>query len=176
MTMMTTTIQDSEELDFSDSSGDDFDALSRDRVHVRSMEQGDLAAIVAIDKTATGKDRTDYLSHHLQEALQHSGIRVSLVAESEDDRPVGFLMARVDFGEFGRTEPEAVIDTMGVDPDAAHHGVGHALMSQLLANLRALRVDKARAGVAWDDFAVIGFLESCGFRPSQRLALRKFID
>ncbi len=164
------------ELDFSDPSGDAFDALSRDKVPVRSMTTDDLPAIVEIDKAITGEDRSAYLEHHVREALELSGIRVSLVAEQESGEPIGFMMARVDFGEFGRTEPEAVIDTIGVDPLYAHHGVGRALMSQLLVNLNSLRVERVRTGVRWNDYALLHFLEACGFRPSQRLALRKRID
>ena len=164
------------ELDFSDPSGDDFDALSRDTVPVRSMKADDLPAIVEIDKAITGEDRSAYLEHHGREALELSGIRVSLVAEQDSGEPIGFVMARVDFGEFGRTEPEAVIDTIGVDPLYAHHGVGAALMSQLLANLNTLRVERVRTGVRWNDFPLLHFLENCGFRPSQRLALRKRLD
>lgn len=167
---------DEVELDFSDPSGDAYDALSRDRVPVRSMKDGDLPAIIEIDKAITGEDRSAYLEHHVQEALALSGIRVSLVAEQESGKPVGFMMARVDFGEFGRAEPEAVIDTLGVDPLYAHHGVGTALMSQLLANLKTLRVERVRTGVRWNDYALLRFLENCGFKPSQRLALRKRLD
>ncbi|MGZ9112242.1 MAG: GNAT family N-acetyltransferase, partial [Rhodoplanes sp.] len=64
---------------------------------------------------------TPYYQRKVEEVLQESGVRVSLVAEI-DDHPVGFIMARVDFGEFGRTEPEAVMDTVGVHPDYAHRG------------------------------------------------------
>jgi ribosomal protein S18 acetylase RimI-like enzyme len=170
-----TPIEDTE-LDFSDPSADAYDALSRDRVVVRSLEAGDLPAIAAIDRANSGEDRAGYLEHQVTEALEQSGVRVSVVAEGDNSRPVGFLMARVDFGEFGRTEPEAVIDTIGVDPLYSHHGVGQALVSQLLVNLRALQVDKVRTGVRWNDYGLLGFLESCGFRPSQRLALRKRID
>lgn len=164
---------DNIELDFSDPSGDAFDALARDRVPVRSMRTEDLPAIVQIDRAITGEDRSAYLEHQLREALELSGIRVSLVAERDSGGPIGFVMARVDFGEFGRTEPEAVIDTIGVDPLYAHHGVGTALMSQLLVNLTTLRVERVRTGVRWNDYPLLHFLEACGFRPSQRLALRK---
>ncbi len=164
------------ERDFSDPSGDDFDALSRDKVPVRSMTADDLPAIMAIDRAITGEDRGAYLKHHVREALELSGIRVSLVAEQANGEPIGFMMARVDFGEFGRTEPEAVIDIIGVAPRHAHLGVGTALMSQLLANLGSLRVERVRTGVRWNDTALLHFMERCGFKPSQRLALRKRLD
>lgn len=160
------------ELDFSDPSGDRPQALSRDRIPVRSLKPEDLSALVRIDRKITGRDRTVYFERKFAEVLGESGIRVSLVAEV-DDRPAGYVMARVDFGEFGRVEPTAVIDTIGVNPDDGHQGIGHALMSQLVANLAMLRIERIRTEVEWDDFALIGFLRTHGFKPSQRIAFSR---
>lgn len=163
------------EPNFSDPGGDDFAALSRDRVAIRSLEARDLPDLIAIDRRITGHARGDYYAQKVDEALNVSGVRVSLVAEG-DSGITGFIMARVDYGEFGQTEPQAVIDTVGVDP--AHRGeqIGTALLSQLLANLRALRVDGVRTEIPWDQFALMAFLARHDFHPSQRLALRRAID
>lgn len=160
------------ELDFSDPLADDFEALSRDRVPVRSLTADDLGALIAIDRRITGRDRAAYYRRKVEEALEESGIRVSLVAEIEG-RVAGFIMARVDFGEFGHTEPEAVIDTIGVDPLHAQKAIGSALMSQLLANLSTLRVERVRTEVEWNHFGLLGFLDRCGFRPSARLSFAR---
>lgn len=162
------------ELDFSSSSSDDYEALSRDRIPVRSMEERDLAGIVEIDRRITGRDRTAYLRQKLDEVLGQAGVRVSLVAE-RDGFVAGFLMARVDFGDFGSIEPEAVIDTLGVDPECARMGIGHALLSQLITNLLGLRVERVRTQLAWDDIGLLHFLEGAGFKPAQRLVLRRQI-
>lgn len=165
----------SEELDFSDSVGDDSQALARDIVPIRSMQPGDLAAIAAIDVMATGQDRTAYFERAVHDALAESGIRVSLIA-TLDDRVVGYVIARVDYGEFGRTTPVAVVDSLGVLPDVRHRHVGTALMSQLFMNLQALRIERVRTVVAWDAFELLLFFANQGFRPSQRLALWKRIE
>ena len=162
-------IDDGIEPDYSDPDSDDFEALSRDAIPIRSMTAGDLAALVRIDRRLTGRDRTPYFERRLGEALQESGICVSLVAELDGDF-VGYIMARVDYGEFGHTEPEAVMDIIGVDPGYAHHHVGHALVSQLLANLGAPRSDRVRTVVDWDQPDLLAFLDGCGFRPSPRLS------
>ena len=108
----------------------------------------DLAEIVRIDRDITGRDRHEYMKHKLNETMVDSAIRVSLAARLEG-AIVGFLMARADLGDFGRTEPVAVIDTIGVDPGYAHRGVGHALVSQLFAEPRRAahraRRDRGRA-------------------------------
>jgi len=161
--------------DYSDPSGDDFVALARDTVTVRSMQEGDLRALVRIDKQHTGRDRNDYYETKLKEVMSESGVRVSLVAEI-DDAPAGYVMARVDFGEFGRTEPTAVIDTIGVDRDYAHLGVAQALLSQLLANLATLHVETVRSTIRWDNFGLLSFMQRAGFTPAQRLVLTRRID
>jgi ribosomal protein S18 acetylase RimI-like enzyme len=158
------------ELDYSAPNSDDFDALSRDRIPVRSMGQTDLRKIISIDKASTGLDRTDYYTRKLDESLHESGVRVSLVAELEGF-PVGFIMARVDLGEFGHTSPEAVMDTIGVDPGYQGQGVGHALMSQLMANLAVLRVENVRTEINWNDIDLIAYFASVGFVPAQRITL-----
>lgn len=160
------------EIDFSDSSGDDFEALSRDRVPIRSLQAEDMDAVVRIDRKINGQDRTEYYRRRFSEVLEESGVRISLVAEM-DDQVVGFIMARVDYGEFGRTDAVAVFDNIAVAPSARGHHVGPALMDQLLANLRTLRVEVARTEVEWDRFDMNRFLARCGFCPAEQVALSK---
>jgi ribosomal protein S18 acetylase RimI-like enzyme len=142
-----------------------------DPLRVRSMAREDLPALVAIDRRITGRDRPAYYARKLEEVFSESGVRMSLVAEI-DQHPAGFIMARVDFGEFGHTEPEAVMDTIGVDPRHEHEGVATALLSQLTANLGALRAESLRTEVSWNRFDLLSFLDRTGFRPHRRLALR----
>lgn len=157
-----------QEIDYSGPAEADFGPLARDRIPVRSMKEADLKAIIAIDRLITGRDRTRYFERKVADALHESDVRVSLVAEL-DGVPVGFIMARVDLGEFGRSEAAATMDTIGVHPDYGSRGVGRALLSQLLANLTTLRIDKVLTEVDWADRSLMGFLDRCGFKPSTRL-------
>lgn len=157
------------EVDFGAGAGNDFERLARDRADLRSMAPDDLAAIVRIDRALTGRDRGAYVRAQLAEALDDSAVRVSLVARF-DGLVVGYLMARTDLGDYGRTEPVAVIDTIGVDPGYAKRGAGQALLSQLFVNLGALRVERIETIAAPRDLALLGFLYARGFAPSQRLA------
>jgi ribosomal protein S18 acetylase RimI-like enzyme len=163
------------EIDYGAPAGNDYEKLARDAADLRSMRPDDLPAIVRIDRRLTGRDRGDYMRAQLAEAMDDSAIRISLVARL-DGAVVGYLMARTDLGDFGRTEPVAVIDTIGVDPDYAHRGVGHALLSQLFVNLGALRVERVETIIAPRDLALLGFLYDCGFAPSQRLAFVRRVD
>jgi len=154
---------------------DDDVTLARDEVFVRSLEQRDFASIVRIDKRITGRDRRAYYERKISEALRESGVRVSLVAEI-DGEVTGFVMARVDYGDFGQAETSAIIDTIGVDPLAKGSRIGRALMSQLLLNLRALRVETVRTQVQWQEFELTQFLSRCGFEPAQHLVLSRYIE
>ena len=168
-------VGDPAEIDYGRPAAPDFGPLARDKIPVRAMKESDLPGIVAIDRRITGRNRSDYFKDRLAEALFESGVRVSLLAE-RDGLPVGFIMARVDLGEFGRFEPTAVLDTIGVDPDFRGQGVGRALLSQLLVNLSTLRIERVRTEVDWRDRELLGFLDHCGFLPSQELCFDRFVE
>jgi ribosomal protein S18 acetylase RimI-like enzyme len=159
------------EVDYGAPASNDFEALARDRAEVRGLAPGDLQDIIAIDREITGRSRESYLTRLFEEALNDSAIRVSLVARQ--GMTVGFIMAKTDFGDFGRTEPTAVIDTIGVHPQFAGKGTGSAMLSQLFVNLHALRVERVETVVAPENFDLLGFFYKAGFSPSQRLSLVK---
>jgi GNAT superfamily N-acetyltransferase len=154
--------------------GDYYQKLARDKVLVRSLKKEDLASIIRIDSKLTGRDRSAYYETKFREMLIESGIRISLVAE-DDGIITGFIMARVDFGEFGMVARTAVLDTVGVHPAYQGAGVGHALLSQLLLNLSILQVEKVRTQVSWANFGLQKFLYARGFAPAQMLVLTKTI-
>ena len=160
------------EIDHSAPEGDEPAALSQDRILVRSMEQSDLDAIIRIDQKITGTNRSTYYQRKQDEALHRSGIRVSVIAQLEGI-VAGFIMGRVDFGEFGRTSSEAVMDAIGVDPDYRGLGIGHELMAKIIANLAILRVDNIRTEISWNDVGLIAYLDDAGFVPAQTLVVTR---
>ena len=159
-----------DEPDFSASGSDEFSALSHDRIPVRAMRESDLRKIISIDKAGTGIERSEYYQRKQHESLHQSGVRVSLVAE-QDGFPVGFIMARVDFGEFGHASAEAEMDAVGVDPGFQGQGVGQALMAQLISSLAVLNVDSVRTEIDWNDVDLIAYFSAAGFVPAQRVTL-----
>ncbi|MBM4219881.1 MAG: GNAT family N-acetyltransferase [Gammaproteobacteria bacterium] len=158
--------------DYSGPAGNDYETLARDVGDIAVLGMGDLEGIQRIDRRLTGRDRGAYLRHALEEAMADSSVRVSLAARA-DQGLAGYVMARVDLGDFGRRAPVAVIDAIGVDPMRKEHGFGHALMSQLFVNLRALGVERIETVVAPDNFELLHFFLSAGLRPSDRLAFAK---
>lgn len=160
------------EVDYSAAAANDFEALAQDKFDVRALEAGDLDDIIRIDQRVSGRRREDYIRELFDEAMNDSAVRVSLVARV-DGIAAGFVMARTDFGDYGRAEAVAVLDTIGVDPDYAHRGVGHALLSQLFVNLAALRVERVETMVTRENFELLGFFYDAGFGQSQRLSFDK---
>jgi GNAT superfamily N-acetyltransferase len=151
---------------------DDLAPLERDAIEPQLLRESDIDGIARIDARHTGRDRRGYLCRTLREALGDSAVRVSLVARV-DGNVAGFVMARMDYGDFGRVEPSAVIDTVGVDPLRAREGIGRALLSQLLLNLHGLGVERVETVVPAGELALTGFFYASGFRPSDRLAFVK---
>jgi len=157
------------ELDFSDASGDEPGSLARNTVVCRTLSPDDLPSLVHIDSKISGSAKPAYYERKVREVLEESGIRVSMVAELKG-QVVGFVMARVDYGEFDRTEPNAVLDGIAVYPGFEHHQIGSALLAQLLGNLSGLRLETIRTEVDSAHLDVLGFLVSNGFRTAQELA------
>lgn len=158
--------------DYSAAATTDYATLARDLAAPRSLNEQDLEGIARIDRRLTGSDRSSYLRHALAEALGESGIRVSLAALA-DGAVAGYVMARVDRGDFGRTEPVAILDTVGVDPLHKGKGIGRALLSQLFVNFAALRVERVETVVGYRNLELLGFFVRAGFGPSDRLAFVK---
>jgi predicted N-acetyltransferase YhbS len=163
------------EVDYSPAAANDFEALTRDRFDVRTLRAEDYDDIVRIDQKVIGRRRGAYIRELVDEAMNDSAVRVSLLAHV-DGVAAGFVMARTDFGDYGRAAPVAVLDTIGVDPDYAHRGLGHALMSQLFVNLQALRVESVETAVARENFGLLEFFYNTGFELSQRLSFDMRVD
>jgi predicted N-acetyltransferase YhbS len=162
----------SSEVNYGTAAANDFDALARAQIEVRALAAGDLEDIIRIDRHVTGRRRDAFMREVLEEALSDAGVRLSLIA-LVDGIAAGFVTARADFGDSGRVEPVAVLDTIGVAADYARRGVGHALLSQLFANLSALGVDRVETVVAPENFDLLGFFYDVSFEQSQRLAFDK---
>lgn len=140
------------------------------QVIVRNLRPRDLDHVIEIDSRISGRRRAEYFKAKLAQALADTGIQLSLAAEY-DGAFVGFLLARVYYGEFGATEPSAVLDTIGVHPGRRGLGIGAAMLRQLRQNLLGVGTRTLRTEVSWDDQQLLSFFHRCGFEPAKRLCL-----
>lgn len=153
-------------VDTADMSG----TLEIEDVEVRDLRSADLDWVVRIDREHSGQTRTEYYRLKLGEARADTGVRISLAA-LVGGTPAGFMMGRLYYGEFGRPEPFAILDSIGVAREHAGRHVGRALLHRLAGNLRALRIERIETQVEWDQTDLIGFFRRAGFRPAARLCL-----
>lgn len=137
---------------------------------IRNLRPEDLEAAIRIDARILGRRRDEFFRLKLRQAFADTGIAVSLAAELQGQF-VGFLLARVYFGEFGVTERVAVMDVVGVHPDFRGRHVGAALLDQLRTNLLALGIRTLQTEVAWDSLELLAFFQREGFRLAPRLCL-----
>ncbi len=162
----------SDQHDYSAHAANDYEQLARDTAEIRSLAASDLEDVVRIDRRLTGRDRSAYIGHKFDDALKESAIRLSLVALRQG-AAAGYLMASADYGNFGRAEPVAVLDTIGVDPNFARSGVAKAMLSQLFINLGALQIERVETVLGRENYGLLGFFYKMGFAPSQSLAFVK---
>lgn len=148
------------------------EARARAKVDLTTLRPDDLYDVVRIDMGISGERREAFFYELVDEAMKDSAVRVSLVARV-DGIAVGFVMARTNFGDYGRTEPVAMLDTIGIDPAHSRLGIGRALLAQLLANLGELSVERVETVVASKDFQLLRFFYGVGLKPSQRLVFVK---
>lgn len=146
--------------------------LERESVIVRTLEEKDLDAVVRIDASQMGRTRTEFYRDKVHAALTDSRLHTSLVGEL-DGLTVGFLMARLHYGEFGRPEPTAVIEAMGVHRDFRGKRVGSALVRSFMMNARALGVERVQTEVGWNQLELLRLLDGQGFAPCGRIVLER---
>jgi len=139
-------------------------------VVIRNLRREDLPSLVRIDEQITGRSRQKWYEGKLQRALRDSDVQISLGAE-RDGILVGAMLGSLHYGEFGQPEPIAVLDTVLVDREFGRQGIATALLVQMVKNLQALRIERLRTEVSWDDEVLMAFFRSKGFAPVPRLVL-----
>jgi GNAT superfamily N-acetyltransferase len=141
---------------------------------IRVLRAEDCPRLVRLDHGISGRTRQAWYEGKVRRALDETDVNISLGADL-DGQLVGALLGSVHFGEFGQPEPVAILDTLLVDRAFARRGIATALLEQLLLNLSALRIERLRTEVAWDEFELMGFFARSGFQPAPRLVLERSI-
>ncbi|MDZ7761369.1 MAG: GNAT family N-acetyltransferase [Desulfovermiculus sp.] len=150
--------------------------MNQQAMKIRLMRADDFDAVVQIDGKILGKPRPDYYELKFEKLFKSQDyLPVSLVAEGADGRVVGFIMGETYMGEYGIFQEEVSLDTIGVDPDNQHKGVGEQLINEFIAHLRDVGIRKINTLVNWNDSRLIQFFSSNHFVPSQTINLERSI-
>jgi ribosomal protein S18 acetylase RimI-like enzyme len=139
-------------------------------IEVRPLEKGDLDAVIALDLKNVGRSRLGYFERRLASALRDPKSHLQLAATGPSGL-VGFSLARLTSGEYGRPEPAVLLEAVGVDPSTQHAGIGRRMMEALTAKAAARGVATVVTEVDWHNHAMLRFLAGAGFTLAPRLLL-----
>lgn len=148
---------------------------SKTDIHVRPLSPDDLGSVVSIDRKHSGSTRTAFYEKRLQAALRNPK-KFVYVGACRGDTLVGFALARLEGGEFGRETSVAALDAIGVDPDHAGYGVARALMAELDSVLSHKGTREMGTQADWTDHDLLRFFAASGFRHAPRIVLERVVS
>ena len=148
--------------------------MNESTITIRLMKAEDFDAVVRIDEKVLKASRPEYYETKFEKLFQSKDyIPASLVAEQKDGTVVGFVMGELFLGEYGIFQEVATLDTIGVDPDCQHRGIGKLLMDEFMDHLRELGVQKIHTLVDWNDSKLTQFFRANQFIPSKIINLER---
>jgi len=148
--------------------------MNESTIKIRLMKAEDFDAVVGIDEKVLKTSREEYYAMKFEKLFKSKDyLPTSLVAEEKDGTVVGFVMGELYMGEYGIFEEEATLDTIGVDPNYQHRGIGKQLINEFVDHLRKLGVKKIYTLVGWNDSRLIQFFSANEFIPSKTINLER---
>ena len=148
--------------------------MNESTIKIRLMKADDFDAVVAIDGKVLKASRPEYYEVKFEKLFKSKDyLPASLVAEEEDGTVVGFVMGEIYMGEYGIFQEEATLDTIAVDPDYRHKGIGEQLVNEFIDHLRNLGVKKINTLVDWNDSKLTHFFSANQFSPSKTINLER---
>ncbi len=150
--------------------------MNQTTIEIRLMKAEDFDAVVAIDQKVVQTARVEYYELKFEKLFKTKDyLPTSLVAVDNDGKVVGFIMGELYMGEYGIFQEEARLDTIGVEPDLQHQGIGEKLISEFFDHLKKIGVHKVNTLVEWNDSKLIRFFSANQFRPSKTINLERRI-
>ena len=150
--------------------------MNESTIKIRLMKADDFGAVVGIDEKVLKTSRPEYYEIKFEKLFKSKDyLPTSLVAEDADGTVVGFVMGELYVGEYGIFKEEASLDTIGVDPDCQHKGIGEQLINEFMEHLKKLGVRKVNTLVDWNDSKLIQFFSANQFVPSKTINLERSI-
>ena len=148
--------------------------MNESPIKIRLIKAGDFDAVVGIDEKVLKASRPEYYKLKFEKLVQSKDyLPTSLVAEEEDGTVVGFVMGELYIGEYGISQEKATLDTIGVDPDYQHKGLGEQLIKEFVDHLQALGVRKINTLVDSNDSRLMHFFSANQFSPSKTIYLER---
>ncbi len=148
--------------------------MTKSAIKIRLMQVGDFDAVVHIDEKVLKTSRLEYYKLRFSKFVKSGdNVPTSLVAVDEKGVVVGFILGELYQGEYGVSHETATLDTIGVDPDWQHTGIGQELIIEFVAHMKSLGVRRLFALVRWDDISLVHFFSTNKFSPSLHVNLER---
>jgi ribosomal protein S18 acetylase RimI-like enzyme len=147
--------------------------MNESTLKIRLMTAKDFDAVLGIDEKELKLSRREYYEMKF-ETLFHSRdyVPTSMVVE-DNGTVVGFVMGQLFMGEYGIFREQATLDTIGVDPQYRHRGVGKQLINEFFDHLKRLGVQKINSLVDSQNSKLTNFFSANQFIPSQTINLER---
>lgn len=150
--------------------------MNAKRITIRLMTAEDFDAVVKIDEKVLKASRPEYYSMKFEKLFKSRDyLPTSLVAEDAHGTVVGFVMGELFMGEYGIFQEEARLDTIGVDPDSQHSGIGKLLIDEFMDHCKRIGVKKMNTLVNLNDAKLIHFFSANQFSPSKTINLERHL-
>lgn len=145
-------------------------ARSTTGVRVRTVRQGDLPEVIALDASVTGLHKSDYWQRVFRRyGVSGQGLRHFLVAV-EGERVLGFVIGEVRDWEFG-SPPCGWVFAIDVDPQGRQAGVGSQLLAAIRERFERVGVRTLRTLLSRDNTLIMSFFRSQGMTLSRLIPL-----
>ena len=129
---------------------------------IRPLRPDDLARVVEIDSALAGRSRRGFFEKRLHAALDFADDFIAIGALGGQNLN-GYVIARLQSGEFGENQRTAVVDALGVDPNFQRAGLGDDLMKELEKVMKQRGVGELRTQISWNQHSLAQFFASHGF-------------
>jgi ribosomal protein S18 acetylase RimI-like enzyme len=139
---------------------------------ITPLRADDLGDVVAIDSALSGTSRRGFFEKRLAAALEEPGDFI-YVGLRQEKRLVGYALARLVEGEFGKPGARAALDAIGVDPALRGKAAGRRLLAAVEELLRHKGVSELTSQVEWEKRGLLGFFASAGFAMAPRIVLTR---
>ncbi|MBN2123626.1 MAG: GNAT family N-acetyltransferase [Deltaproteobacteria bacterium] len=150
--------------------------MNESTIRIRLMKAEDFDAVVRIDEKFLKAPRPEYYEQKFDKLFKTKDyLPASLVAEEENGTVVGFVMGELYMGEYGIFQEGATLDTIGVDPDYQHKGIGEQLIKEFVDHMKKVGVQKINTLVDWNDSSLIHFFSANQFSPSRTINLERVL-
>src|SRR5659263_474218 len=131
-------------------------------LQLRSLHRDDIDRVSGIESRITGHSRKGFLEKRFAAAVESPDGFIACAAV-RDGKLAGYASSRIQEGEFGAPDAVAVLDVIGIDPDAQGKGIGKALLAEMERRMKTRGIGTLRTQADWGIPAMIRFFSSTAF-------------